>query len=147
MFTRGYLWEIHDKPWQFLNFHIFWGWSWIIMDLLGIPIKTTHSLGEWLESGRKWGPSFYVFYMFHIKTKLKTSKHTQKKGPPFISNHSLGDFPMVFRWFSFLRHCKELACRHGPRQDGRGILRSGTTRDAGNINEDGPEAYPHREYI
>ena len=72
------------------------GLSWIIMDLLGIPIKnhpfSWRVVGEW----SKMEAQFYVFYMFHIKTKLKTSKHTQKKGPPFISNHSLGDFPMVF---------------------------------------------------
>ena len=96
-------------------------------------------VGEW----SKMEAQFYVFYMFHIKTKLKTSKHTQKKGPHSFPTTLLG----ISLWFSFLRHCKELACRHGPRQDGRGILRSGTTRDAGNINEDGPEAYPHREYI
>ena len=119
------------------------GLSWIYWESLSKPPILLESGWRVVENG---GPVFTCFTCF-IKTKLKTSKHTQKKGPPFISNHSLGDFPMVFRWFSFLRHCKELACRHGPRQDGRGILRSGTTRDAGNINEDGPEAYPHREYI
>ena len=133
--------NIGDYPW-IMDYHNLWG----------IPIKTTYSLVEYCRVVGNGGPDFRGLTCF-IQKPLEKTQQTQKAGPPFpsISNHSLllgifpwfshcfPGFPMVFPLFShgfpgfpmvFLRHRKELARRHRPRQDGRGILRSGTPRDA-----------------